>query len=168
MSGVGLFCDHWPGPEAAGSWRRPTERSARSTIQGMLRRASETAQRLKGANLALVLGKIRRSFYSSSYEGQQRLHMHTDMQQRAVGTTRAGLLMNSMSLAVGGGDMGACNRSGWSRGSTWPGLANLRVTIEVKERTLVLFIACHIDFASTSQVRARAVSASRSLYARAW
>ena len=56
----------------------------------MLRRASETAQRLKGANLALVLGKIRRSFYSSSYEGQQRLHMHTDM-QRAVGTKRAGL-----------------------------------------------------------------------------
>ena len=57
--------------------------------------------------------------------------------------------------------MGACNRSGGSRGSTWPGLANLHVTIEVKERTLVLFIACHIDFASTSQVRARAVQSVR-------
>jgi hypothetical protein len=76
MSGLGLCCDHWPGADGEGStgqsWRRAAERSARCVIQGMLRRASEAAQRVKGANLALVLGKIRQSFYSSCCNGSTR------------------------------------------------------------------------------------------------
>jgi len=46
-------------------------------------------------------------------------------------------------------------RSGGDRERAWPGLANLHVTIEVKRTdarlTHVLFIACHIDFPSTSR-----------------
>lgn len=66
-----------------------------------------------------------------------------------------------MIMSMKNGETRAYNSvSGWSRGNGWPGLANLHVTIEVKQRTLVLSIACHIDFRSTSHAYiARAVSA---------
>ena len=97
----------------------------------MLRRASEPKRLMRGANLALMLGKIRPSFYSSSSEEQQRLHMHTDNMQRVVGT-RAGLLIVGVFAVVGRrGLIVGVVVGEEQRETTDSSLTNLRVTMVV-------------------------------------